>query len=84
MSRTISERVDALLKHGVSGIKKWAIKHTYVEPTPYPASADAWEVEWRALREHHLEETEFFLNVIDELRTRLLETQNDTEKRTDD
>lgn len=82
--KTIAQRVDALLQHGVEGIKKWAIKHTYVEPSPYPSGADAWEVEWHELRKHHLEETEFFLKMIDELRTRLLKASDDSTSRTDD
>jgi hypothetical protein len=85
--RTIAQRVDALLQHGVEGIKKWATKHTYVEPKIADDACwdhEKWLKEWQTLRNHHLEETEFFLKVIDELRTRLLKASDDSTSRTDD
>lgn len=74
--RTVPERVDVLLQEGVEGISKWAMRHTYTEPEA-PVGGDAWEAEWQKLRDHHIEETGFFLEVIEELRKRVLERDKD-------
>ena len=81
--RTIQERVDVLIKEGVEGISKWAIRHTYTEPEAV-VGGDAWSDEWQKLRKHHLEEIGFFLEVIGELRKRIVESDGRDRRDPDD
>lgn len=69
--KTIEERVDALLREGVDNPKKWAAVHGYEEPTWGTNDSHGWAVEYRKLREHHLEETKFLFDIIRELAIRL-------------
>lgn len=64
MSKSIEERTGVLLEVGVKEPKKWAKRHGYVEPQ---WEGFDWHVEWQRLREHHLDETNFLFEVIDEL-----------------
>lgn len=66
MSKSIEDRVDVLLEVGVKEPKKWAKRHGYSEPDGDASDFD-WYVEWQRLREHHLDETSFLFEVIDEL-----------------
>lgn len=65
---TIKDRVDRLLKEGINNPKKWAVVHDYKEPM---GEVDSWEDEWRRLRDHHLEETGFLFEMLEELANRL-------------
>lgn len=65
---TTKERVDRLLKHGIDNPKKWVAVHEYKEPM---GSVDSWEDEWRRLRDHHLEETGFLFEMLQEMANRL-------------
>jgi|SRR5579864_2486490 len=65
---TPKERVDRLLKHGIDNPKKWAGVHDYKEPM---GSVDSWEDEWSRLRSHHLEETAFLFEMLQEMANRL-------------
>lgn len=68
MSKSIEERVDALLMVGTQQPKKWAKTHGYVEPQWEGLD---WQAEWQRLRAHHLDETTFLFEMIDELVKRL-------------
>lgn len=68
MSKSIQQRVDILLKEGVDNPKKWMKVHGYQEPM---GSVDSWEDEWQRLRLHHLDETGFLFEVIQELVSRV-------------
>jgi hypothetical protein len=63
---TIKERVDRLLEHGVENPAKWAIVHGYKEPD-VPVD---WKDEFERLRKHHLEETAFLFEMLQELASR--------------
>lgn len=69
---TISERVDLLLTYGVDKPKKWTKVHGYLDPIPPVESNDSRaKDEWQRLRDHHLEETNFLFQIIEELCSRL-------------
>jgi hypothetical protein len=68
---TIEERVNILLHEGVDKPKKWAAVHGYEEPTWGTNDSNGWAKEYRKLREHHLEETNFLFDVIRELVKRI-------------
>jgi hypothetical protein len=67
---SIEERVDRLLKEGIDNPKKWAAVHGYEEPVGDACDFD-WYEEWKKLRNHHLEETNFLFDVIRELTKRI-------------
>lgn len=69
--KTIKERVDILLREGVDKPKKWAAVHGYEEPHVDVWGSVDWHNEWKRLREHHLEETNFLFDIIRELATRI-------------
>ena len=71
MSKSIEERVDALLMVGVKEPKKWATVHGYTEPDASKMDFGMWHDEWKELRAHHLQETNFLFDIIDELVKRL-------------
>lgn len=66
---SIAERVDRLLEHGVDSPKTWAKTHGYAEPDF--VSLEDWELEYRKLRLHHLDETTFLFEMLRELSTRV-------------
>ena len=75
--KSLKDRVDALLEVGTSHPQKWMPAHGYNEPivsdsTDSIADSTNWEAEWRKLRNHHVTETEFLFDVVEELRVRLL------------
>jgi len=72
MSKSIEERVDALLMVGVKEPKKWATVHGYKDPIDPVVTGDPRAAEeWQRLRDHHLQETNFLFEIIDELVKRL-------------
>ena len=75
MSKSIEERVDALLMVGTKEPKKWATVHGYFEPRQMLEAPICGECtlqdEWQLLRDHHLQETTFLFEIIDELVKRL-------------
>ncbi len=68
---TIEERVNILLSEGVDKPKKWAAVHGYEEPVWQTNDSHGWAKEWRRLRDHHLEETNFLFDIIKELVKRI-------------
>jgi hypothetical protein len=68
---SIEERVDRLLKEGVDNPKKWMPIHGYEEPTWQNNDSHGWAVEYRKLRDHHLEETKVLFEIIGELVKRI-------------
>mgnify|MGYP001448993587 CR=1 FL=1 len=69
--KTIEERVDILLQEGVDNPKKWAAVHGYEEPTWGTNNSNGWAAEYRKLRSHHLEETNFLFDIIREMAKRI-------------
>lgn len=68
MAKTIKERVDVLLDVGTCNPKKWAKVHGYSEPSHLCDDCPTdWRAEWERLRAHHLDETTFLFEVIEEL-----------------
>lgn len=72
---TIEQRVDLLLEHGVDDPGKWSAVRSYVEPDEYDKHDSEGscfnEVCFNELRDHHLKETKFLVDVIRELVKRI-------------
>lgn len=67
---SVAERVNLLMEYGTDHPEKWMPVHGYVEPN-IDNSVVSWLEEWYELRTHHLAETKFLFEVIEELRARL-------------
>lgn len=71
---SLGERVNLVMDYGTKYPEKWMPAHGYEEPTEdniILGSSDSWFHEWCELRTHHLAETKFLFEVIEELRARL-------------
>ncbi len=69
----LKERVDILIEVGTDQPQKWMSVHGYEDPAWSTNNPAGWATEWRRLRTHHVDETTFLFQVIEELRNRLKE-----------
>jgi hypothetical protein len=69
--KTLKERMDIFLELGTEHPEKWMPVHGYQEVTWPIHDAFGWAFEWRKLRDHHLAETKFLFEALEELRERL-------------
>ena len=82
----VAQRVEILLREGVDKPETWATVHGYKEPSKYDLydqDGHLNEVCFASLREHHLAETSFLLDVIREMREQILSLDEQLDRATE-
>ncbi len=76
MKKTNSQRVDIILKEGVDHPENWSRIKRYVDIYSRKEPLSDWHHEFMMLHQHHTEEMSFLLELIVEMRERLLKQKD--------